>query len=116
MKDVSAQIEELDEGALLALSQGVTPDPPGSLDAKQIQTAMKIIDDNFFCSLEPTGIILTYGISDRPLPVVYQDLNGQSVVIKQPLIVVGNKFHGGVHAWGAQLDADLQELETFLFP
>jgi hypothetical protein len=112
--DTIADIEKLDEGALLAMSAGVEPIPPGAMDANQIQAAMKIIDDYFYCTLEPTGLFLFWGISDKALPVVYQDVNGKSVVVKQPLIVVGNKIHSGINAWGANLETDLKELEEFL--
>jgi hypothetical protein len=110
------QIDQLDEGALLALSAGVPQSPTLVLTADQIQSAMKIIDDNFFCTLEPTGLILMWGITEKPLPVLFQDKSGKKVIVKQRVLVVGNQFHSGINAWGAKLDTDLKEIEKFLFP
>ena len=60
------QIHSLDEGALLGIGQGITPSKYENehliLDAKMIQNAMKIRDDYVFCTLEPVGILLFYGI------------------------------------------------------
>jgi hypothetical protein len=111
--DTIKQINELDEGALLALSEGVKTDPSEKITAEEIQKAMKIIDDYFFCTLEPTGMILMWGVSDKALPVIYQDLAGNRVVIKQPVIVVGNKLHSGYNAWGRDFNQDLKELQAF---
>ncbi|MHA1584052.1 MAG: hypothetical protein ACTSVU_06835 [Promethearchaeota archaeon] len=108
------QIQSLDEGALLAMGSGVKIEKDYSLEAKQIQTAMKIMDDYLFCTLEPTGLILTWGITEKPVPVVYQSLNGDPIIVKQRAIVVGNQFHSGSNVWGLNLSKDLQELEDFL--
>jgi hypothetical protein len=81
---------------------------------KKIQEAMKIMDDYLFCTLEPTGLILAWGISDKALPVIYQDLHGNRVVSKQRLIVVGDKIRSGINAWGKDLKSDVKELENFL--
>ncbi|MHA1718492.1 MAG: hypothetical protein ACTSWX_12980 [Promethearchaeota archaeon] len=110
------QINTLDEGALLSLGEGVTPESNLNLNASQIQSVMKIIDDNFFCSLEPTGLILFWGITDKPIPVMYKSKDGGVVIVKQKAIFVGNKFHSGINAWGLHLDDDLKELHDFLFP
>jgi hypothetical protein len=72
------------------------------------------MDDYLFCTLEPTGLILAWGISDKALPVVYQDLHGKRVVSKQRLIVVGDKIRSGINAWGKDLKSDVKELENFL--
>ncbi|WP_457557642.1 hypothetical protein [Candidatus Harpocratesius sp.] len=114
--DSISQISELDTGALLSLGKGVKipADQDPQFSAQQIQSAMKIIDDYFYCTLEPTGLILFWGITDRPVPVIYQDLNGTPVIIKQHAVVVGDKFHSGIHAWGQDLSRDLKELEEFL--
>ncbi|MHA1744989.1 MAG: hypothetical protein ACTSWW_03250 [Promethearchaeota archaeon] len=116
--DSVSQIQTLDEGALLALSEGVTPDSALStpMRAPEIQNAMKIIDDYFFSTLEPTGLIFLWGITERPIPVIYQSLDGSMVIVKQRAIFVGNQFHSGVNAWGIDLDRDLKEVEAFLFP
>lgn len=113
--DTVSQIDELDEGALLAIGGGVTPEPYGSLSAKEIQEAMKIKEDYLFCTLEPTGLLLTWGVTEKALPAVYQDLKGSEIVVKQHLIVVGNKIHSGIDAWGKDLKKNLKELEEFLF-
>jgi hypothetical protein len=84
------------------------------MSATQIQEAMKIMDDYLFCTLEPTGLILAWGISDKALPVIYQDLHGNRVVSKQRLIVVGDKIRSGINAWGKDLKSDVKELENFL--
>ncbi|MHA1619835.1 MAG: hypothetical protein ACTSVZ_11185, partial [Promethearchaeota archaeon] len=82
--------------------------------AQEIQKAMKIIDDYFYCTLEPTGLLLFWGITDRPVPVVYQDLHGNPVIVHQKAIVVGDHFHSGVNAWGKNLDTDLEELKKLM--
>jgi len=116
--DSVSQIQTLDDGALLALSAGVTPDPtlPTPMSAPEIQNAMKVIDDYFFSTLEPTGLIFMWGITERPIPVIYQSLNGSMVIVKQRAIFVGNQFHSGVNAWGADLNKDIKKMEDFLFP
>jgi hypothetical protein len=113
--DKVSQIDSLDEGALYAIGEGITPNPDLPMTAKQIQDAMKIMDDYCFCTLEPTGLFLTWGITEKPLIVTYQDLEGHSVQIKQPVIFVGDKIRSGVNAWGKNLSQDVQELEDFLF-
>ena len=116
--DLFSQINDLDEGLLLALSEGVQIDrhseSESEFTALEIQKAMKIMDDYFYCTLEPTGLLLFWGITDKPVPVVYQDLNGNSVIIRQRAIVVGNHFHSGVNAWGKNLEADLEELKKMM--
>jgi len=112
--DAVSQIDELDEGALLTIGEGVTPDPPNSLSAKEIQEAMKVSEDFLFCTLEPTGLLLAWGVTEKALPVAYQDLKGDKVLVKQHLIVVGNTVRSGINAWGRSLEKDLGELEDFL--
>ena len=114
--DTVSQIDELDEGALLAIGAGVTPDPPRSLSAKEIQEVIKIMDDYLFCTLEPTGLLLTWGVTEGALPIVYRDLKGNEVEVKQHLVIVGNSVHSGINAWGKDLKKNLKELEEFLFP
>ncbi|UYP47863.1 hypothetical protein NEF87_004148 [Candidatus Lokiarchaeum ossiferum] len=114
--DSIEQINTLDEGSLLALSEGVTPKSNQPMTAKHIQDAMKVLDDYFYCTLEPTGLLLLWGITEKPVPVVYQDIHGKPVIIKQRAIVVGNKFRSGIHAWGQNLENDLKEMNDFLFP
>ena len=114
--DNISQINSLDEGSLLALSEGVSPKIDLPMTAKQIQEAMKVLDDYFYCTLEPTGLLLLWGITEKPVPVVYQDIHGKPVIVRQQAIVVGNKFHSGINAWGQNLDKDLKELNDFLFP
>ncbi len=114
--DTVSQIAELDEGALLAIGGGITPELQGALPAKDIQEALKIIDDYLFCTLEPTGLLLTWGVTEKGLPVAYQDLKGNKVMVKQHLIIVGDAIHSGIDAWGKDLKTDLKELEDFLFP
>jgi len=112
--DTVSQIDELDEGALLAIGGGVTPH--GSLSAKEIQEAMKIKEDYLFCTLEPTGLLLTWGVTEKALPAVYQDLIGNEVAVKQHLIIVGKAVRSGINAWGKDLKNEVRELEKFLFP
>ncbi|MHA1776489.1 MAG: hypothetical protein ACTSWC_06915 [Promethearchaeota archaeon] len=108
------QISEVDTGAILALGEGVKIPAESSFTAEQIQSAMKIIDDYFYCSFEPTGLLLFWGITDKPVPVVYQDLKGNPAIVKQHAVVVGDKFHSGINAWGKNIDEDLDELARFL--
>ncbi|MEX2683741.1 MAG: hypothetical protein Q6373_019355 [Candidatus Sigynarchaeota archaeon] len=108
------QVDELDEGALLAIGGGIAPDASISCTADQVQAAMKLVDDYLFCTIEPTGLILAWGITDKPVPVMFQDLKGHDVVVRQRAIVVGNEIRAGRNAWGRDFDADLERLESFL--
>ncbi|MGB9623110.1 MAG: hypothetical protein ACPL07_04615, partial [Candidatus Bathyarchaeia archaeon] len=56
-----------------------------------------------------------WGITEDPLPVTFQDKEGNPVVLKQRSIIVGNKVRSGINAWGGNLREDLKELEGFLF-
>lgn len=108
------QIDKLDEGAILAIGEGVeTPEFP--IEADMIQEALKLVDDYVFCTLEPTGLILAWGVTEDPVPVTFQNDEGDPIVLKQRSIVVGNKIRSGIHAWGRNLEKDLKELEDFLF-
>ena len=115
MDDV-AQIDELDEGALLAIGGGVSqlPPPEGPLSATAIQERMKIVDDHIFCTLEPTGLLLAWGISEQPVPVKFQDVVGNSIEVMQHAIVVGDEIRSGINAFGRDLHADLASLQAFL--
>lgn len=113
--DEIEHIQKLDEGAVLAIGQGVEVNLNLDLDANKIQEAIKIIDDYFFCTLEPTGIFLLWGISEKKVPIIYQDLNGKSVNIMEHAIFVGDRFLSGINAFGSNLDKNLKELEEFLF-
>lgn len=113
--DEIEHIQKLDEGAVLAIGQGVEVNLNLDLDANKIQEAIKIMDDYFFCTLEPTGIFLLWGISEKKVPIIYQDLNGKSVNIMEHAIFVGDKFLSGINAFGSNLDKNLKELEEFLF-
>jgi len=110
--DRLAQVDELDAGALLAVGGGVTPEGP--MAAKDVQAAMKLVDDEVFCTLEPTGLILAWGITERPVPVEFRDLGGNAVSLAQRVVVVGDAVRGGVNAWGRDLERDLEGLERFL--
>ena len=110
--DRLAQVDELDEGALLAVGGGVAPE--GAMAAKDVQTAMKLVDDDVFCTLEPTGLILTWGITERPVPVEFQDVGGSPVTLTQRAVVVGDAIRSGVNAWGRDLERDVGGLERFL--
>jgi len=108
------QIDKLDEGALLAIGEGVDM-PEFPIEADVIQEALKLIDDYVFCTLEPTGLILAWGITETPIPVTFQDDRGNPIVLKQRSIVVGNKVRSGINAWGRNLKEDIKELKEFLF-
>ncbi len=112
--DSVEQVDQLDEGALLAIGGGVSPGRSVVCTADQLQTAMKLVDDYTFCTLEPTGLILAWGITEKAIPVTFQDVNGKGVVLQQRAIVVGNEIRAGKAAWGSDLAADLQALERFL--
>jgi hypothetical protein len=116
--DNMSQINELDEGALLAIGPGINlqEEPYEEFTAKQIQNLMKIMDDNLFCTLEPTGLLLSWGISETPILVDYYTKEGKKIQIKQHAIIVGNKMRSGAHAWGLNLEEDIRELENFIFP
>ncbi len=108
------QADELDEGALLAIGGGVAPGDSVKCTADQVQAAMKVIDDYTFCTIEPAGLILAWGITEKPVPVMFQDLAGRDVAVQQRAIVVGDEIQAGRTAWGSNIDADLQRLERFL--
>jgi hypothetical protein len=110
------QIYELDEGALLAMGEGVFIEDQKRYPAREVQNALKLIDDYVFCALEPTGLILAWGISEDKLPVTYRDLRGNRIELMQNLIVVGGKIRSGINTWGKDLFNDLKELDEFLFP
>lgn len=110
------QVYELDEGALLAMGEGVFIEDQKRYLAREVQNALKLIDDYVFCTLEPTGLILTWGISEDKFPVTYRDLSGNQIELIQNLIVVGGKIRSGINTWGRDLFNDLKELDEFLFP
>nr|MDO8088180.1 hypothetical protein [Candidatus Sigynarchaeum springense] len=112
--DRAEQVDELDEGALLAIGGGVVPGASISCTADQVQAAMKLVDDYTFCAIEPTGLIIAWGITEDPVPVTFQDVNGHDVVVRQRAVVVGNEIRAGRNAWGSDFDADIQRLESFL--
>ncbi|HME54791.1 MAG TPA: hypothetical protein VKM55_21480 [Candidatus Lokiarchaeia archaeon] len=111
--DCVEQVDELDEGALLAIGGGVSC-ADTSIAADQIQAAMKLVDDDVFCTLEPTGLILAWGITEDPVKVKFQDLEGNEIEVLQHAIVVGNEIRSGVDAWGKDLENDVATLEKFL--
>jgi hypothetical protein len=108
------QIDELDEGALLAIGEGVSPETDVTMKAREIQSAIKLVDDHVFCTLEPTGLLLAWGISEKPLQIEFQDIDGNPVMVNQRVIAVGDRVRSGVNAWGRDLKQDLGELERFL--
>ena len=112
--DKTEQIYELDEGPLLAIGQGVGIKSKNDYTPSQIQDLIKIIDDFFFCTLEPTGIILAWGVSEEKLPVTYQDLSGEPIIVDQHAVIVGDKVLSGIHGFGSNLATNLKDLEAFL--
>jgi len=112
--DKTEQIYELDEGLILAIGQGIELKPKMDNTSNQIQELIKIIDDYFFCTLEPTGIILVWGISEEKLPVTYQDLSGEPITVEQHAIIVGDKVLSGIDVFGSNLARNLKDLEKFL--
>ncbi|TFG13509.1 MAG: hypothetical protein EU531_09755 [Promethearchaeota archaeon] len=108
------QIYELDEGPLLAIGQGIELKSKMDYTSHQIQELIKIVDDYFFCTLEPTGIILVWGISEEKLPVTYQDVSGVPITIEQHAIIVGEKVLSGINVFGNNLAKNLEDLEKFL--
>lgn len=113
--DSIEQTHELDEGALLAIGEGINIEGKTGYKARDIQNALKLIDDYVFCTLEPTGLLLTWGISEEKLPVTYRDINGNQIKLMHNLIIVGEKIRSGIHTWGKDLPTDLKELGDFLF-
>jgi hypothetical protein len=114
LMDRVEQVDELDEGALLAIGAGVRAGSQEGFTAEEIQSAMKIVDDRVFCTFEPTGLITCWGITDRSVPVTYQDVVGTPVTVNQRGIVVGNAVRSGINAWGVDLERDVAELASFL--
>jgi len=112
--DKTEQIYELDEGPLLAIGQGINLDLNSKYIASQIQELIKIIDDYLFCALEPTGLILSWGITEQKIPIPYQNLSGESIIIQQQAILVGDKVLSGINAFGGNLAQNLVDLEDFL--
>jgi hypothetical protein len=112
--DKISQIHELDEGVLLALGQGIQMSSSKNFNASEIQNILKILDDYLFCTLEPTGLILLWGITEKKIPITYQDINGNPISIKQKAVVVGNQILSGINAFGYNLKKNLRDLEEFL--
>ena len=112
--DRTEQIYELDEGPLLAIGQGIELKPKMNYTSHQIQELIKIVDDYYFCTLEPTGIILAWGISEEKLPVTYQDKSGKKITVEQHAIIVGDKVLSGIEVFGNNLARNLHDLEDFL--
>ena len=112
--DITEQIYELDEGPLLAIGQGIDISDNLERDSRNIQELIKIMDDYFFCTLEPTGIILMWGISERKLPIPYQTKMGETKIIKQHAIIVGDRVLSGIDAFGSNLEKNIKDLEAFL--
>lgn len=112
--DRTEQIYELDEGPLLAIGQGIELKPTMNYTSHQIQELIKIVDDYYFCTLEPTGIILAWGISEEKLPVTYQDKSGKKITVEQHAIIVGDKVLSGIEVFGNNLARNMHDLEDFL--
>lgn len=111
--DSFLDIEKLDEGALLAIGEGVDK-PWFPAEASMIQEALKLVDDYVFCTLEPTGLILAWGITKEPVPAMFQNVEGKPIVLKQRSIVIGDEVRSGINAWGRSLNEDVKKLEDFL--
>ncbi len=112
--DKVEHIYELDEGPVLAIGQGINIKSESDYDPRQIQELIKIIDDYFFCTLEPTGLILMWGISEEKLPITYQSLSGDLITIQQHAIIVGDEILSGINAFGSNLESNLKHLEDFV--
>jgi len=112
--DKVEQINELDEGPILAIGQGMEMNSYLKYNPSQIQELIKIMDDYFFCTLEPTGLILAWGISEEKIPITYQNISGDPLILKQRAIFVGNKKLSGISAFGSNLIQNLYDLEQFL--
>jgi hypothetical protein len=112
--DKISQIHELDEGVLLALGHGIQLSSTKNFNASEIQNILKILDDYYFCTLEPSGLILLWGITETKIPIAYQDINGNPISIKQKAVVVGNQILSGINAFGYNFKKNLEDLEEFL--
>jgi hypothetical protein len=112
--DTTEQIYELDEGPLLAIGQGIDVYDNLGRNPRSIQELVKIMDDFFFCTLEPTGIILTWGISEKKMSITYQTISGEPKIVKQHAIIVGDKVLSGIDAFGSNLEKNIRDLEAFL--
>jgi hypothetical protein len=112
--DKISQIHELDEGVLLALGHGIQLSSTKNFNASEIQNILKILDDYYFCTLEPSGLILLWGITENKIPIAYQDINGNPISIKQKAVVVGNQILSGINAFGYNFKKNLEDLEEFL--
>ena len=112
--DKTEHIYELDEGPVLAIGQGINIKSKSDYDSRQIQELIKLIDDYFFCTLEPTGLILVWGISEEKLPITYQSVSGDPVIVQQNAIIVGDEIFSGINAFGSNLESNLKYLENFI--
>jgi hypothetical protein len=112
--DRISQIHELDEGVLLALGHGVQSSSSKNCSPSEIQNMLKIIDDYFFCTLEPTGLLLLWGVTKNKIPITYQDINGNPITINQKAVVIGNQVLSGINAFGYDFKKNLEDLEQFL--
>ena len=73
------------------------------------------MDDYFFCTLIPTGLILMWGITEQPVSVEFLTKTGEKISLKKPGIVIGKKLYEH-NPWGLNLQKDLTFIENFLFP
>lgn len=101
--DTFADLQKVDTGILYALSPGINP--PENWSSSTIQTNMKQTEDYFLNALKATGLFpYLWGISAHPKKVRYQSIDGNTVELKQRLLVVGTQLRAGKNAFGQSLD------------
>ena len=95
--------QSVDSGELLALGAGMArQDAPA--EAKKVQEHLKQVDDYVLCALKATGLLRLWSFSIKPMPVRYRTLGGGSVEVMQRAVLVGDRLHSGVDAFGRSMD------------
>lgn len=104
-------VGKVDNGPLLALTQG----DPGyrGKDGKDLQERMKITEDAQLTAMKTYGIIpLLMVIGNEPIKVPYQKLDEKTSYVEQQPIYAGNEMRSGREAFGQNISADLELLES----
>jgi folate-dependent phosphoribosylglycinamide formyltransferase PurN len=90
-----SDLVEVDAGEMIAISPG----NPGEYDK---------IEDHFLLTLKATGLLpYFWGLSKERERIEYQTITGESVIIEQKSVIVGDRVMSGRGVFG-QNEADLQ--------
>lgn len=95
--------QSVDSGELLALGAGAASgDAPA--EARKLQEHLKQTDDYVLCALKATGLLRLWSFSNKPMPVWYRTLDGESVEVMQRAVLVGDRLYSGEGAFGQSMN------------